>query len=66
MEEKQYGLLEAIEILNREPQAQFKRFNDEKFIIFRSEEGNLMARVGDIIITMPIFNYINIDFWIKL
>lgn len=63
---KQYTTEEVITILHKDKTKSFKRVNDENFIIYRGNYGDIMMKIKDIIIKpLPIFNYYQ-DLWIEI
>lgn len=62
---KQYTTEEVIAILHKDKTKSFKRVNDENFIIYRGNYGDIMMKIKDIVIRpLPIFNYYQ-DFWLE-
>ena len=61
----QYTTEEVIAELYKDKSKIFKRVNDENFIIYRGNYGDIMMKIKDIIIKpLPIFNYYQ-DLWIE-
>lgn len=62
----QYTTEEVIAELYKDKSKIFKRVNDENFIIYRGNYGDIMMKIKDIIIKpLPIFNYYQ-DLWIEI
>lgn len=62
---KQYTTEEVIAILHKDKTKSFKRVNDENFIIYRGNYGDIMMKIKDIVIRpLPIFNYYQ-DLWLE-
>lgn len=62
---KQYTTEEVITILHKDKTKSFKRVNDENFIIYRGNYGDIMMKIKDIVIRpLPIFNYYQ-DLWLE-
>ena len=65
-ENKQYTTEEVIAELYKDKSKIFKRVNDENFIVYRGNYGDIMMKIKDIIIKpLPIFNYYQ-DLWIEI
>ena len=61
----QYTTEEVIAELYKDKSKIFKRVNDENFIIYRGNYGDIMMKIKDVIIKpLPIFNYYQ-DLWIE-
>lgn len=63
---KKYKLLEVISELITNPKTEFKRVNDEDFILFRGDRGALMYKIkgSKFASQLQFFNY-NQDLFIK-
>lgn len=63
---KEYKILEVVAELITNPKEEFKRVNDEDFIVFRGDRGALMYKIKDSKFAnqMQLFNYIQ-DIFIK-
>ena len=61
----EFTLYQVIAYLNKfeNKDRKFKRVNDEKFIIFRGDIGDVMFKLNDIVRPLPIFNYL-VDKWV--
>lgn len=67
------NILEVIQELNKFPNKRFKRYNDDEFIIFRGNYGDIMyelksdskGKPTSFVRPLPIFNYIN-EIWIEV
>lgn len=63
----EFTLYQVIAFLNQyeNRNRKFKRVNDEKFIIFKGDIGDVMFKLNDIVRPLPIFNYL-VDKWLLI